>query len=76
MTLLLASVTGAEEAEIAIASGVDIVDLKDASKVALGALPLDTVRAAAQAVAGRRTVRAVTGDVPMDPELIGTPPGR
>ena len=37
MTKMLASVTGVEEAEIAIAGGADIIDLKDPTAGALGA---------------------------------------
>ncbi|MGB8549761.1 MAG: (5-formylfuran-3-yl)methyl phosphate synthase, partial [Xanthobacteraceae bacterium] len=48
---MLASVTGAEEAEIALEHGADIIDLKDPSEGALRALPLDLVRAAVAAVA-------------------------
>jgi FolB domain-containing protein len=70
MTLFLASVMSAEEAEIAVAQGADIVDLKDASQGALGALPIARVRAIAGAVAGRRPVSAVTGDLPMQPEIL------
>jgi dihydroneopterin aldolase len=70
MTLFLASVTGPEEAEIALAQGADLIDLKDASKGALGALDPDQVRAAVKAVGGRRPVSAVTGDLPMEPDII------
>ena len=70
MTLFLASVNGPEEAEIALAQGADIIDLKDASKGALGALPVSTVSAVAAAMAGRRPVSAVTGDLPMEPDII------
>jgi FolB domain-containing protein len=70
MTLLLASVTDEEEAEIAVAHGADIVDLKDPSKGALGAWPVEAVRAGVRAVAGRRPVSAVTGDLPMEPEVV------
>ena len=42
MTLLLASVNGPTEAEIAVAQGVDIVDLKDGSIQA--AAPADAPR--------------------------------
>src|SRR5262245_36451691 len=70
MTLLLASVTDSDEAEIAIEHGADIVDLKDPSKGALGAWPVDAVGAGVRAVAGRRPVSAVTGDLPMEPEAI------
>jgi len=67
VTLFLASVTGPGEAEIALAGGADIIDLKDASKGALGALEIDQVRATVRAVGGRRPVSAVTGDLPMEP---------
>jgi FolB domain-containing protein len=70
MTLLLASVTDEEEAEIAVAHGADIVDLKDPSKGALGAWRVEAVRACVRAVAGRRPVSAVTGDLPMEPEVV------
>jgi FolB domain-containing protein len=70
MTLMLASVTGAEEAEIALAHGADIIDLKDPSEGALRALPLDVVRQAVAAVAGRRPVSAVAGDLPMQPDTV------
>ena len=70
MTLFLASVTGVEEAEIALAHGADIVDLKDPSAGALGALPIEVVRAAVAAIGGRRPVSAVTGDLPMQPDKL------
>ena len=43
MTLLLASVTGSREAELAVTHGADIIDLKDPSQGALGALELSVV---------------------------------
>jgi FolB domain-containing protein len=67
MTLMLASVTGPAEAEIALAGGADIIDLKDPTQGALGAVPAETVQATIAAVAGRRPVSAVTGDGPMQP---------
>jgi (5-formylfuran-3-yl)methyl phosphate synthase len=70
MTLLLASVTGPDEAAVALAYGADIIDLKDASRGALGALDRDVLRATVAAVAGRRPVSAVTGDLPMEPDVI------
>src|SRR6516162_4852399 len=72
MTLFLASVTGADEAEIALAHGADIVDLKDAAKSGLAPLPPDVVRAAAAAVAGRRPVSAVAGESGMDPDALAS----
>jgi FolB domain-containing protein len=70
MTLFLASVTGAAEAEVAVAHGADVVDLKDPTKGALGALPAEEVRTAVVAVAGRRPVSAVIGDPPMQPDSV------
>jgi (5-formylfuran-3-yl)methyl phosphate synthase len=70
MTLLLASVTGPAEAEIAVAHGADIIDLKDPAKGALGALDAAAVRSTVAAIAGRRPVSAVTGDLPMQPLII------
>lgn len=70
MTLFLASVTGPDEAEVALANGADIIDLKNPAAGALGAVPLDIVRASVARVAGRRPVSAVAGDLPMQPETI------
>lgn len=71
MTLFLASVDGPGEAAIALEHGADIIDLKDAGKGALGAVAVETVRATVAAIAGRRPVSAVTGDLPMEPAVIG-----
>jgi uncharacterized protein (UPF0264 family) len=70
MTMLLASVTGSREAELAISHGADIVDLKDPTKGALGALEPSVVCDAVKVIAGRRPVSAVIGDVPMEPDQI------
>jgi len=70
MTLFLASVTGPEEAEIALAHGADIIDLKDPGNGALGALPQDGVRATVTAIAGRRPVSAVAGNLSMEPDVL------
>jgi FolB domain-containing protein len=72
MTLFLASVTGADEAEIALAHGADIIDLKDAAKGGLAPLPADVVRAAVAAVAGRRSVSAIAGELGMDPDVLAS----
>src|SRR5690349_3102338 len=72
MTLFLASVTGPDEAEIALALGADIIDLKDAARGGLAPLPHDVVRAAVVAVAGRRSVSAVAGDAGMDPDAVAS----
>ena len=70
MTLMLASVTGPAEAELALVHGADLIDLKDPSKGALGALDINAVRATAGALRGRAPSSAVTGDLPMDPDTI------
>lgn len=70
MTGLLASVTSAAEVEMAMAGGADIIDLKDPHAGALGALPPSIIREAAQAIAGRRTVSATAGDLPMRPQIV------
>jgi uncharacterized protein (UPF0264 family) len=70
MTGFLASVTSAVEAEMVLAAGADIIDLKDPHRGALGALPSSAIREAVLTVAGRRTVSATAGDLPMHPPLI------
>ena len=67
---MLASVLDAGEAEVALATGADIIDLKDPRQGALGALPLGTVAGIVAAVAQRRPVSATLGDLPMEPGLL------
>lgn len=69
MTLLLASVTGPEEAEIAIQQDADIIDLKDVG-AGFGTVTPEVVRATVVAVARRRPVSAVVGEVAADFERI------
>jgi FolB domain-containing protein len=69
MTLMLASVTGAEEAEIAVRRGADIIDLKDVGS-AFGAVAPEVIRATVNAVARRRSVSAVAGELEMAPAII------
>ena len=66
MTLFLASVRDAEEAELALGAGADIVDLKDPGQGALGALAPDTIAACVRHVAGRAPVSATIGDRPLE----------
>ncbi|HQR61046.1 MAG TPA: (5-formylfuran-3-yl)methyl phosphate synthase [Methylophilaceae bacterium] len=70
MTRLLASVTSAEEAMIALEAGADIIDLKNPAQGTLGALPLDVIRAIVKVVDGRRPVSATIGDLPVQPSLL------
>lgn len=76
MTGLLASVTSAAEAELALDAGADIVDLKDPAAGALGALPPDTIRDIVREVARRRTLSATVGDLPMDAAVVEAAVGR
>ncbi len=70
MTLMLASITGPEEAAVALDGGADIIDLKNPARGALGAAEAEAVRGAVALVAHRRPVSAVTGDLPMRPDIV------
>jgi FolB domain-containing protein len=70
MTLMLTSVGGPQEAEVAVAHGADIIDLKDAAHGAFGAVMPEVVHATIAAIRGRRPVSAVTGELPMEPAAI------
>jgi dihydroneopterin aldolase len=73
MTAMLASVTGPEEAEIAIAGGADIIDLKDPAAGAFAALPLARIIETVVAIKGRRPTSAVTGDPAMQADgMVGS----
>lgn len=65
---MLASVTGPEEALVALAGGADVIDLKDPGRGALGAVDIERVRESVIAVAARRPVSAVTGEGPAPPD--------
>ena len=70
MTLFLASVKDAAEAELALQAEADIIDLKDPVHGALGAVPPEIARAAVAAIAGRTPVSMTIGDMPMLPERV------
>ena len=65
MTSMLTSVLSRAEAEIAVEWGADIVDCKDSTRGALGALPLRDVAGIVAAVNGRRPVSTVV-ELPHD----------
>jgi dihydroneopterin aldolase len=67
---MLASVTSVAEAQVALAEGVDLIDLKNPAAGALGALAHATVREVVEAVGGRCLLSATVGDLPLDPALI------
>lgn len=66
----LASVTTEAEARIAVAGGADVIDCKNPSEGALGALPHEIVAAVRRAVPEHIPVSATIGDLPLDPERI------
>lgn len=70
MTGFLASITSASEAAIALGGGADILDLKDPTAGALGALSSATIAEAVACIAHRRTVSATAGDLPMKPDVV------
>lgn len=63
MTRLLVSVRNAQEAHIAIAEGVDLIDVKEPSRGALGAADAATLSAIARCVAGRVPLSAALGEL-------------
>jgi uncharacterized protein (UPF0264 family) len=70
MTLFLASVRDAGEAEMAMSAGADIIDLKDPESGALGALDRATIEACVRRLAGRAPVSATIGDLALDGEAV------
>ncbi len=66
----LASVTNADEAEIALGGGADIIDCKDPASGALGALSTQTVREIVERVRKHLPVSATVGDLPSDPDVL------
>lgn len=75
MTQLLISVTCIDEARIALEHGADLIDLKDPSQGALGALPQHTIAEVVSFVKqsghpANRLTSATIGDLPMKPQLI------
>jgi dihydroneopterin aldolase len=63
---MLASVLNAEEAEIAMTLGADIIDLKDPRRGSLGAVPIEVAREVVAQVAGRCGISAALGDPPYE----------
>jgi hypothetical protein len=67
---MLASVANAAEAGVVVQLGADVIDLKDARRGALGAVPLDAARQVIGAVAGQSETSAALGDPPYDEEAL------
>ncbi len=64
MTGMLASVRNAREAQLVLDAGVDIIDLKEPSGGALGALDTGVIGGIVSLVHGRTPVSATIGDIP------------
>ncbi len=69
MTAMLASVTDPAEARLAAAAGVDLIDLKDPARGALGALDEERIRTIRRALP-HTTLSATIGDLPLHPETV------
>ncbi len=61
MTRILGSIRNLQEAQLLFAAAIDILDLKEPDRGALGAVDFSTVRATVQWVRGRRQVSAAAG---------------
>lgn len=70
MTRMLASVATPEEAEIVLAGGADIIDLKAPAGDGFGAVANEVIRATVAMVNRRRPVSAAAGNLPMRPDLV------
>jgi dihydroneopterin aldolase len=71
VTALLASVRSLDEALLALEGGADLIDLKEPSRGALGALDHAAVRVCVQVLRGRSPASATVGDLPdMDPAAL------
>ena len=70
MTGMLASVNSVAEALLVLNAQVDIIDLKQPERGALGALDTNLVEQIVTKIAGRCPVSATVGDLPMQPELV------
>src|SRR5271166_2977415 len=70
MTLMLASVVDAAEAELALTGGADIIDFADPRTGALGAVPVETISAAVARLGKDRAISAALGPPPYDAEAL------
>jgi dihydroneopterin aldolase len=70
MTLMLASVVDAAEAELAFNGGADIIDFADPRSSSLGALPIAAIAKSVAAVGKGRPVSAALGGPPYESEAL------
>lgn len=67
---MLASVMNKEEALLVLNAQVDIIDLKQPSSGALGALNINVVSDIVTIIKGQCPISATIGDLPMQPDLV------
>lgn len=70
MTGMLASINSLAEARMILSFDVDIIDLKQPARGALGALDTELVRDIVNYIAGRKPVSATIGDLPLRAEIV------
>lgn len=70
MTLFMASVCNVEEARVALAGGVDIIDIKEPRAGALGAVATEQAVAIVRAAGGGVLTSATVGDIPLIPQSL------
>jgi dihydroneopterin aldolase len=70
MSKMLASVNGLDEALFIQDYPVDIIDLKQPSQGALGALAVEDVKHIVARLAGDTLISATIGDLPMQPDVV------
>lgn len=76
MTKLLISVRNAAEAQIAIAGGADLIDVKEPTRGSLGAADLASIEAVVRQVAGRVPLSAALGELLLGSSLPAAFSGR
>jgi uncharacterized protein (UPF0264 family) len=67
---ILASVRDCDEARLALAAGVDVIDLKEPKRGALGAVPLSVVKDVVRLVDGNAMISATIGDMDLCPDPV------
>lgn len=70
MTRFLASVRDLSEADLVLEHGADIIDLKEPTGGALGAVNIPVLKQVIQQVAGRSPISATIGDLPIDADVV------
>lgn len=70
MTGMLASINSLEEAQLILNTSVDIIDLKQPERGALGALDTETVAKIVRLVNQQKPVSATVGDLPMQAMIV------